>query len=471
MKKLGLLIGLFGISSLALADNTDTLLSTKIDEVWVLVCAALVFFMQVGFLALEIGLSKVNSITSISLKNVIDFMIGFLMFLLFGFGLMFGDSFAGFIGTNLFALIDIESGNNPLKMSFFIFQVGFATASVTIVSGALSGRVGFFAYLMVSALVAGIIYPIFGHWVWGNSFFSHNPAWLSDMGYIDFAGSSVVHALGGWVALVGAYFVKPRLGRFSNTGKSIDFKPYSIAWTVLGVLILWLGWFGFNGGSLLAFDSSVGKIIINTSLSAVMSGITALFHAYFTSRASIYQKFLGGILAGLVAITASCHIMSLWGAALIGIGAGFVHNWGSDLLESWNIDDPVGAVPVHAFAGTFGVVIFPLFTTGNVLNLPVPSQLGIQLLGAMMCFIWSAGMSFIVFITTEKLVGLRVSPEEEKYGITIPNTLEVFAKQNETIQPSKPSETVVQSEIGELVDVDSLAEMMRKAEQSPKNKS
>ncbi len=398
-----------------------------IDNLWIIVSAALVFFMQAGFLALEVGFVRRHSITGIALKNGIDFLVGSLGFFLAGFALMFGTSSEGLVGFSLFGLQGLTdaSGGHPLGHTFFIFQLGFAVTAITIVSGALAERVGFISYLAGALVVGTIIYPIFGHWAWGNAFFGENKPWLAELGFMDFAGSTVVHSIGGWVGLIGAIILGPRLGRFNNKGKPKDFKSYSIGMVLLGTFILWLGWFGFNGGSTLEFNENVSLIILNTILSGSAAGTIAFFHAFWLQKKqAIYEKTIGGILGGLVAITASCNIVTPFGAILIGSLAGIVHNYAFDfVLFKLKVDDPVGAIPVHGFCGAFGTLMLALVAPESALNLPRFEQVLIQLVGIVAAFAWAAGTAFIMFKVIKKLFGLRVSPEEEKEGVSIPGLL------------------------------------------------
>ncbi len=252
---------------------------------------------------------------------------------------------------------------------------------------------------------------------------------------MDFAGSTAVHSVGAWIALVGAYILGPRLGRYKPDGTIKSFKPYNIAISVLGVFILWLGWFGFNGGSTLAFSDDVDNIIINTTVCAIVGGLASFFHCFFfQSKSDIYEKFIGGILGGLVAVTASCNIITIGGAIGIGLIAGLVHNLSFDLVaKKWKIDDPVGAIPVHGFCGALGTILLAVFGAESALSLPRWEQLGIQVFGVAICFVWSAGLSYITFKMIEKAFGLRLSPEEEKSGVSIPGMLELNKEEEEDL--------------------------------------
>ncbi|WP_119844802.1 ammonium transporter [Reichenbachiella sp. MSK19-1] len=406
----------------AMPDASPPTVSFNIDHIWVLLSAALVFFMQAGFKAFEVGMVRAEHGNAVAIKNLIDWIIGSLIFLFIGFGIMFGKSSYGLIGTDLFFGIGVQ--DNPegsgLGTIFFLFQIAFATTALTIVSGAMSERTGFIPYMTASAIVAVVIYPVFGHWVWGNLFYEDNPAWLADLGFIDFAGSTVVHSIGAWVGLVGIWIIGPRLGRFDSHGNPKEFKPANYSYSVLGLLILWLGWWGFNGGSQLALDGAVGDIILNTNIAGAAAGLVAFFHCYwFQNRKDLYPKFLGGIIGGLVAITACCANVNHFGALAVGLTAGLVHNYGYDLiLYKLKLDDPVGAIPVHGFCGVWGTLCVALFGQFGPETSRL-TQLGIQALGVSVAFVFTITVSYVMFTLLKKTIGLRVSPDEEKYGIII----------------------------------------------------
>jgi Amt family ammonium transporter len=387
-----------------------------IDRLWVLVAAALVFQMQFGFLCLEVGMVRPREAVVQAMKNCVNWMTSVIAFFAVGFGLMFGSSEGGWIGAGFFALEGL-SGDARV---FFLFQLGFVATACTIVSGALAGRVSFQAYLLASFLMAVLIYPVFGHWVWGGGLLPDNAGWLGALGYVDFAGSSVVHALGGSVALVGAWFVGPRLGRFGPDGELREMPPSNLAFSVLGVLILWFGWWGFNGGSTLRFDASVGGIILNTNLAGAAGGFTGFVHCWLLQeKRDLEAKFLGGALGGLVAATASCHLVSPLGALLIGALAGPIHNFAFAALLRARIDDPVGAVPVHLACGAWGVLAVALFADPSRLEHGRLAQLGVQALGVAACVAWACGAAWLLFELVRRTIGLRVSPDEERGGINM----------------------------------------------------
>ncbi len=414
-------IGLPVLAQEEVAAVTQT--ATQMDKLWVLIAAAMVFLMQAGFLCLEAGLIRTKNIASVSFKNIVDWSVVLVFFYLIGFGLMFGHSWKGLIGLDCFAFETLNglNGGHELGWIFFIFQLAFAGTAATIVSGAMAERTAFLPYIAASTIIGLLIYPVYGHWVWGNLFFAANKPWLAEMGYIDFAGSSVVHAVGGMLALVGIITVGPRLGRYDNYGTIQKFSQSNTATAGLGVLLLWFGWWGFNGGSTLKFDDSVAPIIFVTNLAAGAAALAAFFHCYiFQNKEDISDKFIGGALGGLVAITAFPHMVTPLGALGVGVIAGVVHNLSYDLvIKVMKLDDPVGAVPVHLFCGALGILLVPIF--GDAAQMPHSrvTQFTVQAIGLMVCIGWTLGTSFIMFRVLDKLFGLRVSPSQEESGVHI----------------------------------------------------
>ncbi len=405
------------------ATNTVASFNTT-STLWVLISAALVFFMQAGFKVLETGLVKEEHRSAIGIKNLMDWVAGSLAFFVIGFGLMFGDSAGGFIGTNLFLGLDFSDG---YTMVFFIFQLAFAGTALTIVSGAMSGRTALAPYFVTSIFTAIIIYPVFGHWAWGNLLNENNSPWLANLGFMDFAGSTVVHSVGAWVGLIGIYMVGPRIGRYNALGKVQPVKASDYAYSVLGLMILWLGWWGFNGGSTLSFDENVPLIILNTNLAAAAACLSAYIHAkYFQKGADIIEKIIGGSLTGLVAITAGCNVVSPLGALAIGLIAGLVHNYSYILIsEKWKLDDPVGAIPVHGFGGILGTLCVALFGKEELLIHDRWTQLGVQGIGVITCMLFTVSFSYAVFWIVKSTIGLRLSPQEELTGEVIGGIIEV----------------------------------------------
>lgn len=393
-------------------------LARGINTVWVLITAFLVFFMQAGFAFLEAGSTNEKNTVSILMKNVLDFAVGTLAFWAFGYALMYGNG-TGLIGTSAFFLIGMDYDGDVPGLAFWLFQLMFAGTAATIVSGAMAERTRFVVYLAISVVMTGLIYPVFGHWTWSGQ------GWLAALplgdGFHDFAGSTVVHSVGGWVALVGAITVGARIGRFD--GGSNTLRGQSVPFAALGVFILWLGWFGFNPGSQLAAIGSnadaIALVAANTNLAAAMGGLGSLVLVRIIEGTWRLTTTLNGVLGGLVAITAACNVVMPAWAIVIGIIGGMITVLATWWLESVQIDDPVGAVPVHLFAGIWGTLAVGLFATDTgVLMGHGFGQLAAQLVGIVVCAAWSAGSAFIFFRLARLVVGdLRVTPLVEAQGL------------------------------------------------------
>ncbi|MFP4606925.1 MAG: ammonium transporter [Thiohalospira sp.] len=394
------------------ASAAEATVQEHLDLVWILVSAALVFLMQAGFAALETGMVRAKNTINVAIKNAGDFIAASLLFWLTGYALMFGPSLAGWWGTGGFALAGVTE---PADLAFFLFQLVFAGTAATIVSGAVSERMRFKSYIVVSAFVSGFIYPVSGHWVWGDG------GWLADAGFVDFAGSTVVHALGGWVGLAGAMLLGPRLDRFDDHGEPREIPPHNLLLTTLGVFILWFGWFGFNGGSTLVADGSIAGVLVNTTLAAAAGGMAAMLASQAVNGDVVVPRVLNGILGGLVGITAGAAVVGPAGAVFLGAGGGLVAYAGEAfLLRVLRVDDPVGAVPVHAFAGVWGTVALALVAPAA--ELPAGSalgQLGVQLLGILAVAVWGLGTGLVLFGLLRAAGWLRVPPEDERAGLNV----------------------------------------------------
>ncbi len=394
--------------------------------IWLMVCAILVFFMQAGFALVEAGFAQAKNTVNILTKNFMDFSIGGLAYFFFGYGLMYGTDIGGFIGSDGFLLLgDYYDVNQALA---WFFQMVFAATAATIVSGAMSERTRITAYLAYSFLISAIIYPISGHWIWGGG-------WLGNLGFHDFAGSGVVHALGGFVALAGAYLVGPRNGRYNKDGSVNEFKPHNVTFIILGVLILFVGWFGFNAGSTLnGTDLRMSVIAVNTLLAGITGATVVLYIGLIRTGKANVLGAANGTLAGLVAITAGCAVVAPWAAVVIGGLAGLVLIWAEGFVEkTLKVDDPVGAIAVHGFCGIFGVLMVGVFadgTYGDISGLIVGnfSQIGIQALGALVIMAWSLGTGFAMFALLKSSMGLRASDEEQAEGLDMAeHGLEAYA--------------------------------------------
>lgn len=402
------------------ADALDVLRS-DLDFVWILAASALVFLMQAGFMALESGMSRAKNSINIAVKNMADFVIAVAGFWIIGFGLMFGASAGGLVGTTDFF---VDVGSSPWRAVFFVFQAVFVGTAATIDSGAVAERTRFSSYVLVSAMTSVLFYPIFGHWAWGSFLSGGTPGWLEARGFLDFAGSTVVHSVGAWVALAGVIVVGPRIGRFDADGRPRKIPPHNLVLVYLGVFILFFGWFGFNAGSTLAATPAIAGITLNTMLAAVFGALSAGALNWWLGDAHIpeAEAIANGLLAGLVGITAGCAFVESGGAVVIGLVSGAVMYGGSLLLERLGIDDVVGAIPVHGFAGVWGTVAVALFITPDQLaalgNTRV-EQLGIQFLGVATAFLWVFPLAFGAQKLISVTIGMRVSAEDEQMGLNI----------------------------------------------------
>jgi Amt family ammonium transporter len=403
-------------------------LALSLDTVWMLLAAMLVFFMQPGFALVEAGFTRMKSTANILMKNFVDFTLGSILFFAVGFGLMFGTG--AFAGTPNFFQIDFLETELPIE-GFLIFQTVFCATAATIVSGAMAERTKFHMYLIYTICISVLIYPISGHWTWGGGWLMNGEEGSFMMNlfgttFHDFAGSTIVHSVGGWIALVGAWIVGPRMGKYGKDGKSKAIPGHNLTIGALGVFILWFGWFGFNPGSQLAASGEENRIAIShvfltTNLAACGGGFASLVTAWWRYKKPSLSLTLNGILAGLVAITAGCDMVSPVGALIIGILAGILMVFSVEFIDRiLKIDDPVGASTVHGVCGVFGTLMTGLFSTSEGLFYGQGwSFLGAQAFGAAVVGIWAFGMGFIIFKSLDKLFGLRVSKRVEEEGLDI----------------------------------------------------
>ncbi|MCU0586261.1 MAG: ammonium transporter [Desulfobacterales bacterium] len=389
------------------------LVQTHANYVWTLIAAALVFFMQAGFAMVETGFTRAKNAINIMMKNLMDFCAGSIAFWAVGFGLMFGTSATGWFGTSGFFLSDFTPGEDPWVLAFWMFQVVFAATAATIVSGAMAERTKFVGYLIYSVVISAVIYPIFGSWAWGGLL--NGKGWLESLGFIDFAGSTVVHSVGGWAALAGTLVLGPRLGKYTQEGKIRPILGHNMPLAALGVFILWLGWFGFNPGSTTAANKDIALIFVNTNLAAAAGCILAMATSWVKFGKPEIGMSLNGALAGLVAITSPCATVTPLSAVLIGAAAGVLVVLSVLFFERLRVDDPVGAISVHAVNGAWGTLAAGLFHVNGF----EWGQLGVQALGVLACFLWVFPTAFVLFKAIAKTVGLRVSPEEELEGLDI----------------------------------------------------
>ena len=400
-----------------------TELISSINTTWVLIAAALVFFMQAGFAMVEAGFTRAKNSGNIIMKNLMDFCIGTPLFWLVGFGIMFGSSSGFFGGIDLFTRGDYSSilPEGVTFFAYFIFQTVFCATSATIVSGAMAERTKFSAYCIYSAIISLIIYPLSGHWIWGGG-------WLSQLGFHDFAGSTAVHMVGGICAFIGAKILGPRIGKYDKNGNSKAIPGHSIPLGALGCFILWFCWFGFNGGSTVSMvnggNELAGKVFFYTNLSAAMATVTVLIITWVLYKKPDVSMTLNGSLAGLVAVTAGCDVVEPWAAAVIGIIAGFALVAAVEFIDKkLKIDDPVGACGVHMVCGSLGTILTGVFCSAASLEemgMTRGELLGAQFIGVIATAVWTAVAITITFTIIKKTVGLRVTPEEEMQGLDLP---------------------------------------------------
>ncbi len=395
---------------------------TNANILWTLLAACLVFWMQAGFAFVESGFTRAKSAAHIMMKNMLDMSIGALSYWALGFGLMFGVSTAVYVGGDHFFLSpDNGAADGQWEYTFWMFQVVFAATAATIVSGAMAERTKFQGYLIYSVVISAFIYPVFGHWAWGTLLLGdQSGAWLANVGFLDFAGSTVVHSVGAWAALAGAIVVGPRIGKFDAQGKARPIPGHSMTMAALGVFILFLGWFGFNAGSTTTADGAIARIAVNTFLAACAGAIAAMIVSWKKFEKPDIGMTLNGVLAGLVGITAPCDIVTPLGAIIVGLVAGCLVVYGVLFFDKLKVDDPVGAISVHGLCGVWGTLACALLNEALFAGDPeysLLSQLGIQLTGIIACFVWTFGTAFVLFKIIKATVGLRVSEEEERAGL------------------------------------------------------
>ena len=388
------------LSTAALAQEVSVgEVAAALDSVWLVVAAILVMFMQAGFALVEAGFTRAKNAGNIIMKNVMDFSVGSITYWAFGFALAYGgSSLGGFIGYG-----DVFLFNDSTRAGEWFFQVVFAATAATIISGAVAGRVKFTSYLIYTPFITGLIYPVVTHWVWGGG-------WLSDIGFFDFAGSGVVHMLGGAAALAGVLIVGPRIGKYDEEGTARSIPGHSVTLGALGVFILWFGWYGFNAGSTLAaVGQDVATPAVTTTLAAAAGAIGAMFTAWLVTGKPDVGFTLNGVLAGLVGITAGTASLSFGASVLTGLIAGVIMVFSVMTLERFGIDDPVGAISVHGTAGLWGVLSVGLLSTD--------ASVGIQMIGASAIIAWAFGTSYVVFKVIDLTLGMRVTAGEEAEGL------------------------------------------------------
>lgn len=391
----------------------------SLNTVWVLIAAALVFFMQAGFALVEAGFTRSKNTTNILFKNLMDYVIGTIVFWAIGFGIMFGSKNGFWGGIDLFSQNTYRSDMPDL--AFLIFQTVFAATAATIVSGAMAERTKFNAYLMYSAVISLVIYPVSGHWAWGGGWLSKLP-----LPFHDFAGSSVVHMVGGMASLIGASVLGPRIGKYDKSGKAKAIPGHSITLATLGVFVLWIGWFGFNPGSQLAASGLVNSkaislIFVTTNIAAAGGALSTMTYIWLRYKKPTLSMTLNGALAGLVAVTAGCDAVSPGGALIIGILAGILVVLSVEFFDKIaKIDDPVGAISVHGICGAFGTLMVGFFSTSQgLLYGQGGSLLKSQVIGVAAIAAWALAMSTILFLALKYFNGLRVEKRIEEEGLDV----------------------------------------------------
>jgi len=388
---------------------------TNLDHVWTMVAAALVFLMQAGFLLLEAGLVRSKNSINVAQKNIADFVIATCVFYLFGFGLMFGPSNWGFFGEGPFGW----NRQEDWEATFFVFQLVFCGTAATIVSGAVAERMRFSGYLIITVFISAIIYPVFGHWAWGNLLVGDNVTYLADQGFIDFAGSTVVHSIGGWTSLAAIVVIGPRIGKFNEKGEPVAINGHSAVLATVGAVILWCGWIGFNGGSTTSGTPAFAHVVSNTMLAGGFGGVSSMLMGRYWDTYFRPDRSINGVLAGLVAITAGCDAVASWGAVFIGLSAGVVVVFAGHALEHWlKLDDAIGAVPVHGVCGAWGTLLTGFVAMPDKLVTGSRwDQILIQAEGVVAGFCWAFFVGLAFFYLLNKVVPLRVPPEQELEGL------------------------------------------------------
>ncbi len=419
---------------------------------WILIAAALVFAMQAGFCCLEAGLVRSKNSINVATKNILDFCVAGCVFAFIGFGLMFGDSAFGLIGSapNL-----LSSTHSPSQIAFFLFQLMFCGTVVTIISGAVAERTKLSSYIFIAVIVSLLIYPVVGHWIWSKNADGQPSGWLGKLGFIDFAGATVVHTLGGWMALIAVVIIGPRLGRFGRNAQPI--LGHNIPLASLGALLLWLGWFGFNGGSTFRLNADVPLILANTCLAAITAGTIASVLGYLRSQICNVNDLINAVLGGLVAITACCHIVTPYSACLIGAAAGILTFLAARILIRYKIDDVVGVIPVHLVAGIWGTLAVAIF--GNIGENDRLTQFGIQLLGSVAVAAYCLAIGGSTLLLINRYFPLRISRRKEVHGLNVAEhqyTTEVQNLTHDMIKHrksggiGKPAKVEQHTEVGQI---------------------
>lgn len=399
---------LVGVAVLGFSPLSQAASDEALNTAWLVLASVLVFFMQAGFALLESGMSRAKNAVNVMMKNYMDGCVGGITYWLFGFGLMFGSNITGWFGMSHFAPHD----GQPWDFTFLLFQMMFAATAATIASGAMAERTRYSAYLIGAVVISGFIYPVFGSWVWSGIY--GGQGWLAQLGFIDFAGSTVVHSVGAWCALAGILVLGPRLGRFAADGTPRTIPGHNLSLVALGGFILWVGWFGFNAGSSLEMNVSLGLIALNTHLAASAGALGAFLAQRSTASPALLSTTVNGSLGGLVGITAGCATMHPGYALITGLVAGCVVVFGMRLMDYLRLDDVVGAVPVHGLAGVWGTLAAGMFFNGDLFSW---ARISVQLIGAGAAFLWAFPLALAMYFILAKTLGLRASTQHEQRGL------------------------------------------------------
>jgi len=443
MKLLLVVLGTFSMVSTGYAADAEVVaeMATKLqlDTVLLIVAAALVLFMQLGFAFLESGICRSKNTVNIMMKNFVDISISVLVFCAIGYAFLYGDNPIGLFGASHFFL----NGTTDQDFAFIVYQMMFAATAVTITSGAMAERTKFFGYLVSAVLITGFIYPIAASWVWGG--INGGQGWLAAMGFIDFAGASVVHSVGGWVALAGIIVLGSRSGRFDEEGKPTVIMGHNLALVAFGGMILWVGWFGFNGGSTVGTDASIGKVVLNTHIGAASGLIGVVLTMKLFKQPVLLVTTVNGALGGLVSITAGAAVISPLYAIIAGLIGGFIVFTGEKLLLRLKLDDVIGAIPVHAFCGIWGTLAAGLFYAEDMFSI---SRVLVQLYGILAIFFWSFLTALLVYFLIDMIFGLRVDRRSERRGLDYSEHYEVAYPEFTDVQTHAAKTSMTRKENG-----------------------
>ena len=414
----------FGNEGIVSAQQVQINLST----VMLMFASALVLLMQLGFAFLESGVCRTKNTVNIMMKNVVDLGFSVTVFWAIGFAFLYGNNSSGLIGFSNFFLIGIPENDYAIVL----FHMLFAATAVTITSGAMAERTKFFGYIVSAIMITGFIYPIAASWVWGGEY--GGSGWLANLGFIDFAGSSVVHSVGGWVALMGVLVVGARSGRFDQDGKPVMILGHNISYVAFGGIVLWVGWFGFNGGSIINADVSIGKILLVTHLGAAGGIVGSVLIQFLNKQPVFLVTSINGALGGLVSVTAGAATMDPMFGLLAGLVGGIIVYYGEKLLLKLKIDDVIGAIPVHAFGGVWGTIAAGLFYAEDLFSI---ERVGIQFIGILAIMLWSILTAYAVYASINAIFGLRVERRSERRGLDFTEHYEIAYPEFVEIQTHK----------------------------------